>query len=1528
MAKLNLIDPNNVILGLNNPFKDLGNGIPAFEDIRSYVQLTMHPKNSNYIEIQNGRIVGNSSVGSGEEIVLTGYHSVSASKKDKEYNYYSTNYTEDNYKNKNGESEFEGFGIKDVDITFDANKIPQVAITFYDVRGNVLNDFNSRFAKMFQLPYPIFELKIKGGFGPVITYRLQKIRDDISIDSSGNYTISSKFIGDRFAPLSDVPLNYLQAVPYLDNQPVDVADSIVKSFHELMINAKRLYEKLNQEINSDNEVLNQSDLTKSTDNLASLTTIIELLNKKPEFISGITNDERFTADFDTTEQSRITNYLDLTTFQDNKINLKQYTPVEPPLKPTFELEKNEYNFISDVIRKQINLKNDVIKGLGYGTALIDFSSTSYNIAQFNNTIIPVSIDYTKLYNKINDITGEITTKAISNAATLTTKLSRLVNDNLGGKRLTIGDIFSLIFQDYNKLMNKIFEAGNKGFGDDIRLKNKQTYDKIGFPTVVEKDNDGANRLIYPGKNPLFKDWPEVKLIEDFINAFVKAQINNLLTDLVLSRSEDGSSKYIPINGREVYKLTDTIPASSDKITNPINVYVSKTPPQICQLIYERFLILTNINLKVTTTDYADWKNGSNDNDFFKKWVVGLFDKGVEDVETQKNLFLSAIAAEARNIAFALMIADETTKDYFTNLATEFTGFEYFAANKNQSLSTSKIIVDNQVVNTNQIPITELMGIGVGFSKDKNYVTIYTALPNQPVSFVNDGTANTPPDIITTYMLGLHELNEKYKVTKDNIIYIDDAELEKTGVASDGLLKSDYTKDNPGYYDISRLNYSLYRNDIDIRGDIVFCEFNLKLLYDNARFPALLEIPKGILVIISGLLLVYEKYYPDERYWDLPISTKGIGDRPIFRIIKNSNFYNYLKYVWREANDNTKGFSYNVYTTPNYTIKDAAGAFVSTVVNAVEDFFVFVAGAVGAIDKPVAPTVAVGQTYTFDGFKEVKIALNAQPTTDEQKKEINAYLYTKCLLSVNSREFTSILSPDDKFSSDGGLYAQYLKQLLPKLAQLVKEDKKTLEDKLKSYKSQMQDNDVKLSMYKSFQVIYENYLYGSSPKEFEFDIKTNFKFVDRAYNDISTIGVLDIKTLLSDTQDTNVSLLTAISRLLSDNNYWFYPFQGFLTTADDYGNLFKIDYEQTVTTKPMFVAMYVGGLSSNPIAPPNATTLANDGIVEGEPLPLDFGKTTGGFNAFKVKYTGTQNQMVFSDFQHSTESLKNTDEGLRIQSEIIGNASNSFAIPKGQSLLTVYQKQSYTSTVKIPFGNMGIQPTQYFYLEFIPIFEGLYIIYNVSHNINSDTQRLETTFKGYRVKKDVNPIILSELVDFTRDNFYTQTLDKIGFPSNKTNLTPQEIQAIEEAITREDTVSGWKVTSTFLRSDNKTIHGAIDIGTDVGTNITFTYPDVTFVSTNFDAGGYGYYIVLRSKKDKVDFIFAHLQEYSAELKKLKENDAVPIDMIIGKTGQSGGPRTINASFFGPHLHFEVREMPWPTSKRLSYIPYTKNLILKK
>ena len=52
------------------------------------------------------------------------------------------------------------------------------------------------------------------------------------------------------------------------------------------------------------------------------------------------------------------------------------------------------------------------------------------------------------------------------------------------------------------------------------------------------------------------------------------------------------------------------------------------------------------------------------------------------------------------------------------------------------------------------------------------------------------------------------------------------------------------------------------------------------------------------------------------------------------------------------------------------------------------------------------------------------------------------------------------------------------------------------------------------------------------------------------------------------------------------------------------------------------------------------------------------------------------------------------------------------------------------------GNVMIQPTMYFQLKNVPLFEGAYWIIEVTHNITNNT--VSTSFKGVRIPKDSLP----------------------------------------------------------------------------------------------------------------------------------------------------------------------------------------------
>jgi hypothetical protein len=1373
---INLIDPNNEILEGTPWYNNEDNlGIPRFENIRSFVQLSMRPKNPNFLEISNNNIVNSSNADDGTKIVLGGYFT----DKNKE-SYYSTNYTDelmggDNIENKS----YEGFGIKNVDITFDPNKIPQVTVVFYDLRGNVVNDFNNKYAKMFQLPYPIFTLEIKGGFGPLVSYKLLKIKDDISIDDLGNYIITSKFIGDRFSPFSDLPLLYLMAVPYLDNVDINIFDTEINSFHELIISSKRLYEKLDNVLNSDQEIANQDEFKALSDELTNYKSKLENIQNKENFVNWFKQDVKVGKK----TQDIIINYVNSCTFANNKITFP---------KPSISFSEQLYNYITNIVKTNVdnlNEGNPLIK-IEYKTIatsynnvaktpppppppappqgyfdkvfqylddaadkIVEFFDEDDKVVVKKNIKFISSINYTDLVNKVGDKDKQIIEKGNDFHNDRYVAIANLPNEVLGDTRLTIGTIFSIMMKDYNSLMKKIADAGNKGYQEIIaNTRTGQKFDKMGFPTVIDigAGPNGSNKIIYPGSNKNFKNWPEVKFIEEFLDAYYRALKANIISDALSNKEEDGRSKYIPINPREVYEITDTYEPNKKKIGD--NIYFGKSQLEIYKLMYQRFLCFANINADInkSSTVYSTWnspKTGESDWVDWTKSFLGLTD--FNDDKIQQGIFFSTIEMEARNIAYAISL-EKKIKDRFTTLSTTFND-SFFSNDKDKKDELTKSL---ETINNNTLPLLNNLK-----PFDDDYVTASDLEPKLVIDLSQAG------DIISTYMKTLNNAGGGYKITKENVLYIEDNTLNGNNNESDydfdslfyepvyPSLKEQVSKEG-NITGLFNFDYGIFK-DITEYFKVNSSIFNFIKLYDNAQYPALIEVPRGMLVILGGLLKAHvqekniAKTANGTEYYN--IQTLGLSNffdfktdifRGYFRIKKDSKFYNYiLKEYENFRNIHDFGISYK---------------------------------------------------YTNGSFNFISMIRNSQKTTNDN---IIEYIYQKRFISVNDLTFanynlkldllTKPKPPNEVIvngitntkDSTSTLYKQYLKVLFKKIAQFVKDDDKKLNDKLASFDSYINDPEVKLAVYKSFQVIYENYLHGLQEKDFTFTVSNNleessFAFVDRGYNDISGLNgsspgcILDIKTLLNDVNDYEVSLFSSMARLLSDNNFWFYPFQSFLTTTKNYNDLFKINFDTPTSGDSKFVAMYVGGLSSNPDGP-STSSLQNDGITK-DNIPADLHKKNGVLNAFKVKFTGIQNQMVFSNLQVSTESLKNTDEGLRIQSEIVSNASSSYSIPKGQSLLNVYQKQSYSSTIKIPFGNMGIQPTQYYYQEFMPLFDGLYIVYNVTHSIDADNQRLETTFKGYRLKRDVNPIVEQQFVDYLNKDVYTQGLSDLGVVNPSTS----------------------------------------------------------------------------------------------------------------------------------------------------------------
>lgn len=114
--------------------------------------------------------------------------------------------------------DLEGFGITNIDINIKGNYIPKVVIDFVDVRGATLFEQGScsQYGVFFHLPYPVFELTVKGYYGQPVKYFLNLVKFNTKFNAeTGNFESRGEFIGWSYAFLADMLIGMVWASGYM-----------------------------------------------------------------------------------------------------------------------------------------------------------------------------------------------------------------------------------------------------------------------------------------------------------------------------------------------------------------------------------------------------------------------------------------------------------------------------------------------------------------------------------------------------------------------------------------------------------------------------------------------------------------------------------------------------------------------------------------------------------------------------------------------------------------------------------------------------------------------------------------------------------------------------------------------------------------------------------------------------------------------------------------------------------------------------------------------------------------------------------------------------------------------------------------------------------------------------------------------------------------------------------------------------------------------------------------------------------------
>lgn len=142
-------------------------------------------------------------------------------------------------------------GIKSVNIEYERSCVPIITVVFTDIRGmsifqpqelartNVYNGINgidkhnvaqSFFQCFFKMPLPKFTIYLKGFYGKPVAYEVMCDKFDTNFNSdTGDFEVTTRFIGYAYSFLTDVSMDALMAAPYSDYKGKDYWNEKVES---------------------------------------------------------------------------------------------------------------------------------------------------------------------------------------------------------------------------------------------------------------------------------------------------------------------------------------------------------------------------------------------------------------------------------------------------------------------------------------------------------------------------------------------------------------------------------------------------------------------------------------------------------------------------------------------------------------------------------------------------------------------------------------------------------------------------------------------------------------------------------------------------------------------------------------------------------------------------------------------------------------------------------------------------------------------------------------------------------------------------------------------------------------------------------------------------------------------------------------------------------------------------------------------------------------------------------------------------
>ena len=463
----------------------------------------------------------------------------------------------------------ESFGISSINVTYDRSYIPQVNMTFIDVRGKTLFEQgqNSAYAVFFNLPYPLFLLTLKGYYGKAVQYQLMLRKFNANFDpETGNYTVTCDFVGRIAALLADINVAQLLNAPYMYARSYSVTN--VENDDVDTFSTTKGYQTLNEVFLT----YKRNDLIPSSLPHLTLRELASKAKTLEESIEKALKKQNLKALDDIDQYERILNsylgkimesggwrrtYMDVGGLNEYLDEINGVTSYSWKKEYQDDLPKRESG--RDKLKKEITehnqllLANPTFGSNGPQAIPIDITYQDFTTlppeGRENNGLewfvfegTPTSFD-----KKISDIFTKFGEKRQAVEQNLTHVVNEVIESEQGlGFRPTVRNLFGIVIANadtFLRLMNDVHidamgQRNNPDRLNAIKSAGKGTTsselpeDNFIYPWphyyVREENEDGGSSFVttYPGAVKVLSDtkgykgdsWPEVEFVEEYLKA--------------------------------------------------------------------------------------------------------------------------------------------------------------------------------------------------------------------------------------------------------------------------------------------------------------------------------------------------------------------------------------------------------------------------------------------------------------------------------------------------------------------------------------------------------------------------------------------------------------------------------------------------------------------------------------------------------------------------------------------------------------------------------------------------------------------------------------------------------------------------------------------------------------------------------------------------------------------------------------------------------------------------------------------------